>query len=707
MMRTYRTLLPIFAATALFGITVPMCFGDTADEQIAAASALYDAHDFAKAAKVLDAFVLAHPKSQKTAAVALTLGRCHTLLKQYGAAIPAYQRSIAAGDSGTRTLAELGLGEAALQTGKWSIAQSALDSATKTELTPEQAPIAWDWLGQADYQLAKYAPSEQAYLHVIREYPDSSYAPDAQFGAGLAALKQNHDDDAKNYFSQLVGSNSQSPDKPQARLLIAQLDLSAKKFRTARREFEISLSTDKSDTSIVHEARSGLISALLALGDDAAAATQLQVSISDMSANNTEKPRAELMLGHALYRQKKFAEASSAYITAESTNDTHIAAEAAYWAGNSASQLGQTQTADAAYAKARALDPNGTYAQKAVERLNSSLVNSDSTTDLAASLSSLPYAQRGAGINRLARLYIIKKQYVLAAATLTKYWSAIPGGDSTGEESYLLGVSDANMQNSVPALAAFTTTIEKAPGADWNTDAHLQRAWLELNAGKSAAAEADARFVLDAHTQKALSHDTRQQVWLALLQAQLNQKEWQAAQDTANDALGDNPTPDTTATLLYAKAIVLGKLDHGDQAQPIWQTLATQYHSSPYGAEAGTHLADAKFNSKDYAGALQAYKQLLADYPASAGTADVQFKLGSTLYNLAQYTDAAAAFDAAAASRITTAPDQALYWAGAAFEKAGKNSLAIARLTTLVTKYPDSTWVSKAKIRMAALKAVS
>ena len=50
---------------------------------------------------------------------------------------------------------------------------------------------------------------------------------------------------------------------------------------------------------------------------------------------------------------------------------------------------------------------------------------------------------------------------------------------------------------------------------------------------------------------------------------------------------------------------------------------------------------------------------------------------------------------------------ESLYWAGLAQDKAGKKESAIAHLTRLTTEFPKNKRVEKAKIRLAALKAVN
>src|SRR5262245_21074350 len=96
------------------------------EEQLAAASALFDARKFAEAAQKLDAFLAANPKHPKVGAAALALGRCRAELKQWPQAAAAYEKAVAARDPAVTTAAQLGLGEAALYAQLWEKAATAL-----------------------------------------------------------------------------------------------------------------------------------------------------------------------------------------------------------------------------------------------------------------------------------------------------------------------------------------------------------------------------------------------------------------------------------------------------------------------------------------------------------------------------------------------------------------------------------------------------
>ncbi len=126
-----RCLLIALAGTCLLPTAV---YADSPEEQLAAASALYDAHKYDQAAQKLDDFVAQNPKHAKVGVAAFVLGRCRTELKQYPAAMAAYNKATYDKDPSIATQAELGLADAAMQTNQYDKAVAALQEAVKGSL---------------------------------------------------------------------------------------------------------------------------------------------------------------------------------------------------------------------------------------------------------------------------------------------------------------------------------------------------------------------------------------------------------------------------------------------------------------------------------------------------------------------------------------------------------------------------------------------
>ncbi|MFN3653605.1 MAG: tetratricopeptide repeat protein [Armatimonadota bacterium] len=711
------------------------------EEQLAAASALFDAKRYAEAAQKLDAFLAVHARHAKAGAAALALGRCRSELRDYPKALAAYEKAVASKDPAVLTAARLGLGEAAIRTGQHAKAAAALGEAVKGKLDPEQAPVAWYWLGQSRLELKQYGPAEEAYLRVTRDYPKAEFADGAYFGAGVAALRQGKADAARGHFRAVVDRFPKSADRPQARLLLAEIDFDAKRYREARSGYEALLNDPAAKgAGLERAAEDGLIGTLLELQDYPAAATRLEASLARLPAADPQRPKAHLALGHCRYRQKQYAPALAAYREASKSPDAAVAGAGLYWAGNAALALEKpaeaaplftqlvtrypkhelaaksqlkagdallsAKQADAAAQAYRAViaaypqsDEAG-EARKALGELTASILD---PAQLALALKDAPPAERARGTLRLARLHLQGKNYAEAGAALAELLKAKPEPAVAGEASYLLGLAHEAQSKAAPAAQALAAALGAAPGAEWAADAHGRLAWLYLELKQPANAEKSAAAALALK----LDDEAATQARLAQLQAQLDQQKWEAALEGCRALLEGKPSAETVATVLYTQAWIYGKQDRAAEALPLWERLAAEHPRSPHGAEALLRLGDASLQAEKLEEARTRYAALLSAHPQSPLAPEARFKLGSALYNLERYPEAAAEWERVIKEK-SAGPylPEALYWAGAAYEKAGKKEPAIQRLTRLITEFPKHERAANARLRLAALKAV-
>lgn len=717
---------------------------DGPEEQLAAASALFDAKKYAEAAAKLDTFLAAYPTHRQAGPAALALGRCRAELKQWDKAVPAYEKAIATRDAAVVAIAELGLGEAAVNSKQWDKAVGALNLAVKESLKPQQMAAAWYWLGQSNFELQRYGTALDAYDRVTQMQPAPDFADGAWYGAGLAALKQNKLLAARERFRTVVDRYPKSDERPDALLALGKVDSELKRWPEARADFERLLNdTPDAPKETRASAEDGLVTALLEQGDYAAATPRLEALLARLGAADPRRARADLSLGHCRYRQKQYQPALEAYTVASRAADPEVAAQGLYWAGNAALALDRPADAAAQFtalvtrypkddlaAKAQlkagdalAAAKQGDAAAKAyravIDRYPQSPQVADakqalsdlvgSITDpaqLAATLRNAPPAERAAGTVRLARLQLGQKRYADAEAALTGLLKANPPADSAAEAQYLLGVACESQDKAAPAATAYAEAVKLSPSAPWAADAQGRLAWLYLTLKQPEKAEAAANAALASSSPK-LDPQAEEQARLALVQAQLGQEKWDAALDGCQKLLQTNPAPDTVAAVLFTQAWVSEKRGRPDEAAPIWEKLAAEHPKSDYAAQALMKLGDARLTAGKYDEARDRYAALLAAFPNGPLATEARFKLGSALYNMDKADEAAAAFDAVAAAKPAGPyTPEGLYWAGVALEKAGKKAEAIERLSKLVADYPTHARVANAKIRLAALKAV-
>jgi TolA-binding protein len=713
----------------------------SAEEQLAAASALFEAKRYDQAAQRLEKFLAAHPKHAKAGAAALALGRAYAEQGQWAKAVPAYEKAVAAKDAGVATTAQLGLGEAAMRAGQYDKAYPALAAALKGDLTDQQEVVARGWLAESAFETKRYAEAEETYLQVARGERRGPVAADALYGAGLAALRQGKNDVARRRFEALVDRYEDTPAASRSRLALGQLDLEAKRWSDARERFETLLENadQRSVSGEMREvAEDGLIQALLELGEHRAALPRLEAAVRRLPANDPQRFRAHLSLGHCRTRQKQYEPALAAYREAAKSREEAVAAQGLYWCANTL--LAQNKPAEAAaeFAKLPARYPKHELAARAQLRAGDALAAAkkadtaadayrivlakypqspqaaearkalgdlvdtvDDPAQLAAAARNAPPAERTRANLRLGRLAIQKKQWDQAVAPLKEVVAARPAAETLAEAQYLLGLAYEAQEKTEPAVVALTHAVAANSGAEWALDAQGRLAWLALELKRPVAAEKAANAVLAAKPED-------EQARLALVQALLDQEKWDAALESSQPLLEGNPRPEAVAMVLFTQAWATEKRGSAEEAVPLWERLATEHPKSPYAADAFLRLGDADLKAERYPEAEARYRALLATGVKGAAAAEARFKLGSALYNQDKPADAAAHWDLVAADRQAGEYGaESLYWAGVALEKAGRKADAIKRLDRLITAHPKHARVATARTRLAALRAVT
>ena len=719
-------------------------YADAPEEQLAAASALFDARRYDQAAQKLDDFLAQNPKHAKVGAAAFVLGQSRAQLKQYPAAMTAYSKAVASKDAAIVPQAKLGLAEAAINAEQYEKALAALQDVQKENLQPEQKPYVWYWMGEADYSLKRYAAAREAYDHVANEFSKSDLAAGALYGAGLSALQDGKADDAKQRFRGLVDKYPRSNQRGSAMLYIAQIDLNGKNTGAARQEFEALLRDQnalQSNPGLRAKAEDGLIQCLLEAKDWEHAAPLLETAVNRLGQDDPQKFRAAMSLGNARYQQQQYDRALGAYQTAAQSKEDAVAAQGLYWSANAQLGLKRPNEAAAQFAQVVSRFPKDKLAAKAQLRAGDALSDAqkpkeatiayqavvdkypqspeaiqarknmgdmvgalDDPAQILTAIKNAPPDAKNKALLRVARLYLTGKKTPEAIAVLNDLVKTNPNGEVGGEAQYLLGLAYDSQQKSAPAAAALAEATRLMPRATWALDANTRLAELYLDLKQPDKAEKTANAALDLKPEE----QAGQQIRLTQIQAQLDQKKWDEAFANCQAVLANHPNAETTATALYTQAWVRDKQNKPEDALLLWDKLASEYPKSEYAAEALLRLGDARLKAEKYAEAQDKYSQLLTNFPKSNYAPEARFKRGSALFNSGKPEDAAADFQTLADDKTAGSyQSESLYWAGVALDKAGKKDQAIQRLTTLITQYPTHARVPNAKIRLAALKAVN
>ena len=720
------------------------------DELIAPAKALIDIKKYAPAAEKLEQFLKLYPNEKRVPAAALTLGRAYINLNRYDDAVAPYEKASRSSDPAISSAALLGLGEASLKSKKpdYTKAAQSLEGALKSKTIGEDAAVATFWLGQSYFGMGKYAQSQEAYARVTREFPKSDLVSDAYFNSGLAALKQDKNDAAAGFFKVVVDKYQSSEDRPQAMLFLAQIDALGKRWKEASAGFEKVLSDPKAKNNkdIANQAEEGLVRSLLEQGNFTAAAPRLQSLLNRLSPSDPLRPRTALSLGNALYLQKQYDPAITAYKEALRASDAAIAGEASYWTGSS--YLAQKKPAEAAAAFTDMVNkyPTNTFAPKAAlyagdaytdlkkpadalkmynlvlakyptskeaeeakkARTSALLADGADTSFLETELNNLSGNEKAYAVIKLARVSLDKKNYPAMVTVLGKAPTSGIDADAQSEVQYLLGIAYEQQGKDKPsmnsnAVKAYTDSIRLGEKTQFAADAQTRLPALYLDMKQPA----DAQRAAEAALSRSPTPEVGRQLRLTLAQALIDQNKFDPAIDVTRQILASNPPADITASVLQTQAFLYEKANRPNDALPIWEKIAAD-KNSPAAPDALLRVGDAKLKANQLDAAREKYAMVTTQFPNSKAAIDARYKLATTLYNLKRYPEAATEYDKLGSTKGGEQyADEALYWGAYAYEQSKKSPEAMQRFKELISKYPKSQYVEKARVRLAVLQALN
>lgn len=276
------------------------------------------------------------------------------------------------------------------------------------------------------------------------------------------------------------------------------------------------------------------------------------------------------------------------------------------------------------------------------------------------------------------------------------------------------------------ALQIFETAFEQAPDTASAAQVLLQKAEVLLKLSKSAEAEAAFQAYLDVAADpsgqaRALS-GKGWSLWQqeryeeaatsfenaagkvsgtaaaadALIKAgdsRLAAKQYQLAFTDYQMVMSAEATEEQKAHALYQSGVTRLLADNRPEAQSLFEQTETGFPSSPFAAQAGLRLAELLKFSKDWNGALEAYRRIDAQYTNRNVRATAQHQQGLILYRLGRWSDALEAFNRVR-ENWPDEPDapQALYMAGFVRYLQGETEEALAICRGFVETYPDSPW---------------
>ena len=258
-----------------------------------------------------------------------------------------------------------------------------------------------------------------------------------------------------------------------------------------------------------------------------------------------------------------------------------------------------------------------------------------------------------------------------------------------------LGYAHYHLDAGAVALEVFEEILRRFPGGHEAPEALYWKGASCLKAGMlEAAARAFETFVN--HYPR---HDHRMAAIESLGWARFGVEDFRGAARAYDLLAREVPVARASKPLLQAaRARYHGKAfeEARSQAEKVLG------RGGPEAARGGYLAALSALALKDSSGAVALFKRALEAGADPALRTKILIHAAGALYDLDQWIESAASYDAALAGpEIGDLAGQALFHAGLAFHRAGELDRAEARFNSLIQKHPKSPWVSGARFGLA------
>lgn len=455
------------------------------------------------------------------------------------------------------------------------------------------------------------------------------------------------------------------------------------------------------------------------------------------------EPREQLQFADGLYARGLWDVALKeyqAYLAQEPAGTNAMLDAAHYRMGECWRELGKVVEAESSYARAYTEFPGGEYHFRAglrrAELMEQSGRRAEQIELLEAMLKGNPAPEIGAACRYALGGALVKagrkdeadrayeavlREYPTtsfagyAALALAALRQGVPGRDSSLEGLYRIAVSNAatprvgaeawfqlgdyyfRAKRYEESARAYESLARLYPADERVPESRLQLAWAYYHAGLPAdSLKACDRALASADTGKAAE-------WL-YLKANSERQLARHAESAATYAvlLEKHPQAEMADYAAYERSLALYKM--GDYSNAVRQ--ARLLAPTPrIRKDVLWLLAESCAAIGDEAGAMQYYRMLAADFPASDLAADALYRLGHLMQKKGEFLPASEVFGQLAADypNHDLAP-QALFAAASCLGRAKQNEAAVAQWARLIGKYPESRFVEESLYQKAMVE---
>ncbi len=285
---------------------------------------------------------------------------------------------------------------------------------------------------------------------------------------------------------------------------------------------------------------------------------------------------------------------------------------------------------------------------------------------------------------RLGLGHYKQKRWQLAGEHLRAFLKAQPRDTKAASARLLLGVSLTHLKKYREARAELKRFVTDFPRNRSRSEAFFRIGECSYLLADLPVAITD----LTAYLQASPKHNLRDWGQFYLADALLRQKKYTAAEAVYRRSLTEFPKGNLVGEIRFGLAMCCEQTGKAAEARRLYLVISGD-RSSPFADKSLSQLGSLEFDAKHFAEAARAWNQLSRLFPKSRLAATAQLNAGYAHFQLGQFPEAIARFQAARRK-----PDQAAvadYWRGISLKSLDRTDEAIAAFRQAEAGRPETT----------------
>lgn len=519
-------------------------------------------------------------------------------------------------------------------------------------------------LGQAYFRSGKYAEAEEIFKNILSLFPGFELTSEVKYYEGLSLFKQNKYEEAIVQLKDLISeAEIEDNKKEEAQYLLARSWLNLQEYSKAIDNLE-SLKRFEVEGSLLEKVSFDLGLAYSRQGDKEKAILEFQEFIEKYPQSELIKP-AHFELGKDLYDLKKYKLALSE-LKKTSTD------EALYLRGKASKELGDQEGEITVFEELREKYPRSNFSQEAYFRLGN--------------------------------YYYNQKRYKEATEEFDKIVQFFPQSSLLSESNYWMGWSYFKLADYKKASEYFNKVEEDEENLSLGQRAKFMVAesWYNLKDYQKAR-EAYKKFIemypegdFSANAQYAIS-------W-----TYLENKEFNASLEEFKKLIIIYPDSKFVEEAQFRVGKNYFLLGDKDMAKTELEKFINLYTKSNFRVEAIYLLSQIFLQEEGWMDNIINLERLVREYPDSPYLSEALYGLSLSYYKKDEYEKSIKAGERYLKNYSNREyGDDILYIKAICWEKLENQEKAISDYQDLISKFPQSPYVEKAKERLETLKKES